>query len=1311
MSDPEAAVPPEEVEVEAAAAAADDGGAVAEAAGADAAEGGDAEMTASQITLAAQAKHVMKDSEIKDPVCDIPDNLVAMEEMTQPKLLDACKQRFENDAVYTFVADILVAINPYQWIDMYGTKYKDRYNPASRLCPVPHIYAVAQRAAKNLRLLNRDQVCIVSGESGAGKTESAKLFMHHLLTFSDGGAGHSTRLEQQILESQPLLEAFGNAKTGLNDNSSRFGKYIEIIFQGMDKVLGAGARKYLLEKSRVVTQAEGERTFHAPYQLLKGAPQELREELLLTKLDDYKFISTSRHELDEMDDETEWDETNAAFKIYGLSPDEIKEIWRVIAAVLTFGQLEFTDGAGDQAVLANDTAAQKAAALFGINAVDLTKALTKPRIKAGGELVQKAQNTEEVNSVVKALAKSIYEKLFLWIVTRINKSLDQAKGRSSKHFIGILDIAGFEIFEKNSFEQLLINFTNEKLQQLFNRRMFVLEQEEYKREGIEWTFIDFGLDLQPTIDCISGKGGLLPILDEESIFPAATDKTLLQKYDQNQKGVKSYQPTNLRMKGDFAVRHYAGEVVYQIEGWLFKNRDPLNDNVVALLKESSNPFMKSLWSVAASINVSARHRGALRTVAGIYNNQLKELMETLTSTTPNFVRCIKPNHLKKPGVLDAPLIIDQLRCGGVLEGIRIVRKGFPNRVEYADFRQRYQILTPGAIPQGFVDSSKAVNYMLEALELDESEYRLGHTKIFFRAGVLSRLEEERDGILSKMLVGLQAYCRGKLARLAFRFHVGDHQAVGIIQRNVRAYMMLRNWPWWRLYCKIKPMLKELQKRNMQQELEATVAHLKEQLEAEIAARKKAEKQNATLTADMDRVTEDLEFERESVADLEGELQMKERKIKEFVEELEKSDQQFEELIVKQKGLVKEKGELIEQIEGLKDDLAKGSADQARIDRLEKQVGDLQKLLTEAEDALAVKAKAVKTLEASVAELTEKIEDAERNLTAANRAKTHATNQVEDLTAQVTSLSSKHTAAAKKIKQHTQALETEQARTAAVSAELAAVQGKLHKTETKVIQLDEQLANATEKVTQLEKEKKALKKDLEDLSEKDELEAKVNQLQSQLRTRETELEDLNSECDDINDELATVQKDKAALEVRLHQLEAQKLDENAMSGPRVERLKAQLKELEDDLDKSLNRNSKLVAEKKKLEIELKTTKGDLEEESNLLAKSQRQMAKLQQRLKFLTEEKDSGGSAEEVALWQAKHKELRNRLEEEEDNCARLRSEKRRAVRDAEEQSTHVTTLEKEVERLRAQVRRFRKELGAQDGGGGAAADDSTIEAE
>ncbi|XP_009707975.1 PREDICTED: myosin-10-like, partial [Cariama cristata] len=710
------------------------------------------------------------------------------------------------------------------------------------------------------------------GESGAGKTENTKKVIQYLAHVASSHKGrkdhnippespkpvkHQGELERQLLQANPILESFGNAKTVKNDNSSRFGKFIRINFDVTGYIVGANIETYLLEKSRAVRQAKDERTFHIFYQLLAGAGEHLKSDLLLEGFNNYRFLSNGYIPIPGQQDKDNFQETMEAMHIMGFSHDEILSMLKVVSSVLQFGNISFKKERNtDQASMPENTVAQKLCHLLGMNVMEFTRAILTPRIKVGRDYVQKAQTKEQADFAVEALAKATYERLFRWLVHRINKALDRTK-RQGASFIGILDIAGFEIFELNSFEQLCINYTNEKLQQLFNHTMFILEQEEYQREGIEWNFIDFGLDLQPCIDLIerpANPPGVLALLDEECWFPKATDKTFVEKLVQEQGTHSKFQkPRQLKDKADFCIIHYAGKVDYKADEWLMKNMDPLNDNVATLLHQSSDKFVAELWKdeiqniqrACFYDNITGLHdppvdrivgldqvtgitetafgsayktkKGMFRTVGQLYKESLTKLMATLRNTNPNFVRCIIPNHEKRAGKLDPHLVLDQLRCNGVLEGIRICRQGFPNRIVFQEFRQRYEILTPNAIPKGFMDGKQACERMIRALELDPNLYRIGQSKIFFRAGVLAHLEEERDLKITDIIIFFQAVCRGYLARKAFAKKQQQLSALKILQRNCAAYLKLRHWQWWRVFTKVKPLL---QVTRQEEELQA-----------------------------------------------------------------------------------------------------------------------------------------------------------------------------------------------------------------------------------------------------------------------------------------------------------------------------------------------------------------------------------------------------------------------------------------------------------------------------------------------------------
>jgi len=466
--------------------------------------------------------------------------------------------------------------------------------------------------------------------------------------------------------------------------------------------------------------------------------------------------------------------------------------------------------------------------------------------------------------------------------------------------IGVLDIAGFEIFVENSYEQLLINFTNEKLQQFFNFHMFTLEQEEYTREGIEWDYVNFGLDLQPTIELIESSQpvGILSTLDEECIMPKATDRTFTEKVQQLWETPKGSSPRHpgsskfipSRLAEGFTVRHYAGDVEYRASGWLEKNKDPINDAVARLCAQSEVPAIAALFAEyaeeAAPVGVHRKvKRGAFRTVGQRHKEQLGQLMAQLSSTQPHFVRCIVPNAEKKPGKVDVNLVLDQLRCNGVLEGIRIARLGYPNRHSFSEFRQRYEVLTPGVIPQGYVDGRKAAEKIAEALELDKDFYKIGATKIFFKAGVLAELEERRDNLLTDLFRRFQSAARMHIARRRLRKQLNRAEAIRTIQRNARTYNDLRDWPWWSLYTKVRPLLAASQADSELVKKKAELAMAKERAERDEQEKKKMEELRLMLLAEKSKVEQDLSSERQVGRDRDAMLERSKRREGDLLERI------------------------------------------------------------------------------------------------------------------------------------------------------------------------------------------------------------------------------------------------------------------------------------------------------------------------------------------------------------------------------------------------------------------------------------------
>ncbi|XP_057234604.1 myosin-7-like [Malurus melanocephalus] len=586
--------------------------------------------------------------------------------------------------------------------------------------------------------------------------------------------------------------------------------------------------------------------------------------------------------------------------------------------------------------------ADKAAYLMGLNSADMLKALCYPRVKVGNEYVTKGQTAQQVHNSVGALAKALYERMFLWMVVRINQQLDTKQPR--QYFIGVLDIAGFEIFDFNSFEQLCINFTNEKLQQFFNHHMFVLEQEEYKKEGIEWTFIDFGMDLAACIELIEKPMGIFSILEEECMFPKATDTSFKNKlYDQHLGKSSNFQkpkPTKGKAEAHFSLVHYAGTVDYNITGWLEKNKDPLNETVIGLYQKSSVKTLALLFANYGGAEAAeasgggkkgAKKKGSsFQTVSALFRENLNKLMTNLRSTHPHFVRCIIPNETKTPGAMEHELVLHQLRCNGVLEGIRICRKGFPNRVLYADFKQRYKVLNASAIPEGqFIDSKKACEKLLGSIDIDHTQYKFGHTKVFFKAGLVGLLEEMRDEKLAQLITRTQARCRGFLMRVEYQKMVERRESIFCIQYNIRAFMNVKHWPWMKLFFKIKPLLKsaesEKEMANMKQEFEKT----KEELAKSEAKRKELEEKMVKLVQEKNDLQLQVQSEADALADAEErcdqliktKIQL-EAKVKEVTERAEEEEEINAELTAKKRKLEDECSELKKDIDDLELTLAK-----------------------------------------------------------------------------------------------------------------------------------------------------------------------------------------------------------------------------------------------------------------------------------------------------------------------------------------------------------------------------------------------------
>uniref|UniRef100_A0A8C9R501 Myosin heavy chain 16 n=1 Tax=Scleropages formosus TaxID=113540 RepID=A0A8C9R501_SCLFO len=868
--------------------------------------------------------------------------------LNEASVLDNLRQRYICMRIYTYSGLFCVTINPYKWLPIYGSKVAMMFKGKKRNEVPPHLFSISDNAYHDMMMEHENQSMLITGESGAGKTENTKKVIQYFANVGATGGKQSSdskgSLEDQIIQANPVLEAFGNAKTTRNNNSSRFGKFIRIHFGPTAKLAGADIESYLLEKSRVISQQAAERGYHIFYQLLSGKKPELIETLLLAPdPSQYVWVCQGVTVVDNMDDGEELLLTDIAFDVLGFTPEEKLSIYKLTGGIMHFGNMKFKQKPREeQAEVDTTEVADKVAHLMAINSGELQKGITRPRVKVGNEFVTKGQNQDQCVYSIGALAKAVYDRMFKWMVTRINKTLDTKMQR--QYFIGVLDIAGFEIFEFNSFEQLCINFTNEKLQQFFNHHMFVLEQEEYKKEGIDWVFIDFGLDLQACIELLEKPMGIFSILEEQCVFPKATDATFKAALYDNHLGKSN---NFLKPKGGkkgpeahFELVHYAGTVGYNITGWLEKNKDPLNETVVGLFQKSAMPLLGLLFKEeeAAAGTKKQKKGSSFQTVSAFYREQLNKLMTTLRSTAPHFVRCIVPNEFKQSGVCDASLILHQLACNGVLEGIRICRKGFPNRLQYPEFKQRYYILNPNVVPKGFVDNKKASELILGSSGLDGSEYKIGHTKVFFRAGVLAKLEDMRDERLAKIMTMLQSRARGFLMRIEFKKMLERRIGLIAIQRNVRKFLQLRYWGWWKLYTKVKPLLNVARQEDEMKAKEEELRQAAEKTQDMINKLKELEEKVASLSQEKNDLALALTAEQDTTADAEERCTqlMKQKvnlesEIQDMKERLEEEESAANSLGANKRKLEGELNDLKRDLEALESTLAKTEKEKQALD--------------------------------------------------------------------------------------------------------------------------------------------------------------------------------------------------------------------------------------------------------------------------------------------------------------------------------------------------------------------------------------------
>uniref|UniRef100_A0A8C3V6I9 Unconventional myosin-Va n=1 Tax=Catharus ustulatus TaxID=91951 RepID=A0A8C3V6I9_CATUS len=731
-------------------------------------------------------------------------DLTALSYLHEPAVLHNLKVRFiDSKLIYTYCGIVLVAINPYEQLPIYGEDIINAYSGQNMGDMDPHIFAVAEEAYKQMARDERNQSIIVSGESGAGKTVSAKYAMRYFATVS--GSASEANVEEKVLASNPIMESIGNAKTTRNDNSSRFGKYIEIGFDKRYRIIGANMRTYLLEKSRVVFQAEEERNYHIFYQLCASAALPEFKTLRLGNANFFHYTKQGGSPMiDGVDDAKEMVNTRQACTLLGISDSYQMGIFRILAGILHLGNVEFASRDSDSCTVPpKHEPLTIFCDLMGVEYEEMSHWLCHRKLATATETYIKPISKLHAINARDALAKHIYANLFNWIVDHVNKALHATVKQHS--FIGVLDIYGFETFEINSFEQFCINYANEKLQQQFNMHVFKLEQEEYMKEQIPWTLIDF-YDNQPCINLIEAKMGVLDLLDEECKMPKGSDDSWAQKlYNTHLNKCALFEKPRMSNKA-FIIKHFADKVEYQCEGFLEKNKDTVYEEQIKVLKSSKFKLLLELFQDEEKVlsPTSATPSGRVplsrmpikpakarpgqaskehkKTVGHQFRNSLHLLMETLNATTPHYVRCIKPNDFKFPFTFDEKRAVQQLRACGVLETIRISAAGFPSRWTYQEFFSRYRVLMKQKDVLG--DRKQTCKNVLEKLIQDKDKYQFGKTKIFFRAGQVAYLEKIRADKLRAACIRIQKTIRGWLMR---KKYMRMRRAAITIQRHVRGY--------------------------------------------------------------------------------------------------------------------------------------------------------------------------------------------------------------------------------------------------------------------------------------------------------------------------------------------------------------------------------------------------------------------------------------------------------------------------------------------------------------------------------------------
>merc|ERR1711899_101938 len=1114
-------------------------------------------------------KKVFKSSEIgqvNPPKFERCEDMADLTYLNDASVFHNLDVRFKSKLIYTYSGLFCIVVNPYKRYPIYTARVVKMYLGKRRNEVPPHLWAITETAYRNMLTNLKNQSMLITGESGAGKTENTKKVISYLAQVAASGkkTGKKVSLEDQIVATNPILESYGNAKTSRNDNSSRFGKFIRIHFNGAGKLAGCDIESYLLEKSRITQQQEVERSYHIFYQLLQPFVPEMKEKCLVTDdIYDYSYVSQGKVTVASIDDNEELQMTDEAFDIIGFSQEEKWDCYKLTAAIMACGEIKFVQkGRDDQAEMGDVAFPKKVAELYGCDFNELFKAFCKPKIKVGTEWVTKGQTLEQAHTGVGGIARATFDRIFKWLIIKCNDTLID-KTMKKSNLCAVLDIAGFEIFEYNGYEQISINFVNEKLQQFFNHHMFVVEQEEYIAEGIDWAMVDFGMDLEACIVMFEKPMGIWAILEEETLFPKSTDKSFEDKLKAQHLGKSAPFAKPSKDAPDkcahFAIIHYAGTVSYNVTAWLEKNKDPVNDTVVDLLKRSSNELLVFLWrghpgqpEVEAAEEIDPKtgkkkkKKAVSKTVTSVYLVQLAALMETLHATEPHFIRCIVPNNHKQPGMVEPPLIMHQLTCNGVLEGIRICMRGFPNRIMYPDTKSRYAILAAGKVDSK-TELKEASKIILSNTEgFDAEKYRIGKTKVFFRAGALALLEEKRDDIVTLLIQKLQGQLRGHLRRKDFTKRKQQREYIQVVQRNFRKYVQSRDWPWFIIIQKTRPLIGMV---NVEEELrlleeKATLAwgHYQEQMNTKA----KLQEENDGLSTEINQLREKMRSEQ---GDL-GAYQEKQAKASAQKADLEV---QLEENTAKLEKLEREKANA-------------GDSKKA----VEREINNVRQDQADAQAKVQKSKQEKEKLESILRGLNEEVIHQDAAITKMNKEKKHIAD--------------------------TMAKATEEMNTNQEKLDyLNGIKAKLEKT---LDQMDSAVEQEKRNKANSEKEKRKLEGELRMAQEMvSDLDRNKRELEQCIMRKDTEINQMVGRLDDEQSGMGRVQKVIKELQARVEEME-EELEAERQGRAKAERqrqdLVSEYGELTERLEESGVATAAQIELNKKRDVEIGKMRKDVEE---------------------------------------------------------------------------------------------------------------------